>query len=143
MPPLEDVAMITFDKRFIAASVVIAATAAVVSTFATAGSTVTPNAVVAQRYSSQFAPAADPARQAVDYAALTRQAAAALEELKKKQRTKGTANLLDLNTRPNCRQQTWPNIASECLVTANGVPARQPARYISTDRVKRAAIASL
>ncbi len=135
--------MITFDKRLVATSVAIAAAAAVLSSFATAGSQPNTNTVVAARYSSQFAPSDEPASRAVDFAALTRQAAAALENLKRKQQVNSTNNQLDLNSRSDCSQQTWPNIAPSCLVTANGTPIRQPARYISTDRPKRATVAAL
>jgi hypothetical protein len=135
--------MITFDKRLVAASVAIAAAAAVLSSFATAGSQPTPNTIVAARYSSEFAPSGAPASRAVDFAALTRQAATALEELKKKQQVNGTNNGPFLNARSDCSQQTWPNISSHCLTTANGAPLRRPARYISTDRPNRATVAAL
>jgi hypothetical protein len=132
--------MITMDKRFFAGSVAIAAAAAVLSGFATAGFQSTPNAVIAERYASEFEPSSEPARRAVDFAALRRQAAAALEDLKKKQHSNGMSTRLVPTTPVDCRQQTWPNIASDCLVTVNGKPARQPARYISTDRAIVAAL---
>jgi hypothetical protein len=33
-----------------------------------------------------------------------------------------------------CGQQTWPNIASECLVSEDGVPVRRPTRYVTVER---------
>lgn len=134
--------MITMDKRLVVSSVAIATVAAVLSVFVT-GSQSTPNSVVAARYSDQFAQSGAPGRMTTDFAALTRQAAAALEELKKKQQANPPSERLILNTRADCQQQTWPNIASDCLVRVNGAPARQPARYISTDRAKRTDVAAL
>jgi hypothetical protein len=35
---------------------------------------------------------------------------------------------------PSCANQTWPNIARECLVSENGTPIRKPARTITIER---------
>ena len=38
------------------------------------------------------------------------------------------------NGDPSCANQTWPNIARECLLAENGTPVRKPVRTITIEK---------
>jgi hypothetical protein len=94
----------------------------------------TPASVIADRFVFT-ADIAAPVGEGVDLTAARRDAAAALaavvipmEALARK------GDRLDVAAKVPCADQTWPNIAGNCLVTQDGAPARQPVRYVTVER---------
>jgi|HubBroStandDraft_2_1064218.scaffolds.fasta_scaffold729502_1 hypothetical protein len=126
--------MISVSKGMIGVAALIAAGFVSIGSLTDARPEPTPASVIADRFVFT-AEIPTPVGEGVDLTAARRDAAAALaavvvpmDAIARK------GDRLDVAAKAACAEQTWPNIASECLVTEDGTAARRPARYVTVER---------
>jgi hypothetical protein len=126
--------MITLSKGMIGLAALIAAGFVTIDSLTDARPQPTPASAIADRFVFT-AEIPTPVGEGIDLAAARRDAAAALAAVVlPMDAVAHKGDRLDVAAKAACGDQTWPNIASECLVTEDGKPARQPARYVTVER---------
>jgi hypothetical protein len=126
---LETFDMMTLTKGMIGLSALITAAGVVGAiSLSPARPQPTPASIVADRFVFA-AESHGPAGEGVDLTEARRDAAALAAITTDAVAWKGDRT--NVRAKTSCGDQTWPNLTSDCLVTADGALARRPVRYVT------------
>jgi hypothetical protein len=126
--------MITVSKGMIGLAVLIAGGLVSIDKLTEARPQSSPTSAIASRFVFS-ADIRSPLGEGVDLAAARRDAAAALAAVMiPMDAAARKGDRLGVEAKAACSDQTWPNIASQCLVADDGTPVRRTVRYVTIER---------